>query len=136
VYRQEAIVSNRAVSRCVAVAAHGKRCQQTPHKGSPYCWHHLQSRKVPAPSRPAPAASRRRERTPAENDLTTLEPRARAGAPAARLAEAIGPDGLAQIMDLLDGVEDGTIVLTKRGDRLITDVRHLARLMVRVRKAV
>src|SRR4051812_27835865 len=42
------------VRRCVAVAAHGKRCQQTPFRGSPYCWHHTQSRKVWAPSRVRP----------------------------------------------------------------------------------
>ena len=45
-------MSSSPVTRCIAVAGHGKRCQQSPFRGSPYCWHHLQSRKVPAPSRP------------------------------------------------------------------------------------
>jgi hypothetical protein len=40
-----------SVSRCIAIAAHGRRCQQSRYKGSPYCWHHMQSSKVPAPSR-------------------------------------------------------------------------------------
>ena len=39
------------VDRCIAVAAHGRRCQQSTYRGGPYCWHHTQSRKVPAPSR-------------------------------------------------------------------------------------
>ena len=47
----------RSVSRCVAVAAHGRRCQQSPFRGSPYCWHHTQSRKVWAPSRPLSAGA-------------------------------------------------------------------------------
>lgn len=51
------------VSRCIAIAAHGRRCQQSRYKGSPYCWHHAQSRKVPAPSRVS--RSRSPEATPA-----------------------------------------------------------------------
>lgn len=47
-----------SVSRCTAIAAHGKRCQQSRYKGSPYCWHHAQSRKVPAPSRVGSSARR------------------------------------------------------------------------------
>src|SRR6185436_5562119 len=35
-------METRSVSRCVAIAAHGKRCQQSPFRGSPYCWHHTQ----------------------------------------------------------------------------------------------
>jgi hypothetical protein len=28
------------IVRCKAVAAHGKRCMQTPYMTSPFCWHH------------------------------------------------------------------------------------------------
>lgn len=28
------------IIRCKAVAAHGKRCMQTPYVTSPFCWHH------------------------------------------------------------------------------------------------
>jgi hypothetical protein len=28
------------IIRCKAVAAHGKRCMQTPYMTSPFCWHH------------------------------------------------------------------------------------------------
>ena len=28
------------ISRCKAVAAHGRRCMQTPYVTSPFCWHH------------------------------------------------------------------------------------------------
>lgn len=32
--------STLTISRCKAVAAHGKRCMQTPYMTSPFCWHH------------------------------------------------------------------------------------------------
>jgi hypothetical protein len=44
-------MSSSSVNRCIAIAAHGRRCQQSTYRGSPYCWHHTQSRKVWAPSR-------------------------------------------------------------------------------------
>jgi hypothetical protein len=28
------------MNRCQAVAAHGKRCRQTPYMTSGFCWHH------------------------------------------------------------------------------------------------
>ena len=62
-------METRSVSRCVAIAAHGKRCQQSPFRGSPYCWHHTQSRKIWAPSRPVvtpSAAAGRAEAAPVE----------------------------------------------------------------------
>ncbi len=32
--------STITISRCKAVAAHGRRCMQTPYITSPFCWHH------------------------------------------------------------------------------------------------
>jgi len=32
--------STLTISRCKAVAAHGKRCMQTPYMTSNFCWHH------------------------------------------------------------------------------------------------
>ncbi len=32
--------SRVTISRCKAVAAHGRRCMQTPYMTSPFCWHH------------------------------------------------------------------------------------------------
>jgi hypothetical protein len=52
-------MASMSVNRCIAVAAHGRRCQQTTYRGGPYCWHHTQSRKVWAPSR---VSSRRQQR--------------------------------------------------------------------------
>jgi hypothetical protein len=98
--------STRSVSRCVAVAAHGKRCQQSPFRGGPYCWHHMQSRKVWPPSRPpgpppvrlvdsAPVAAAAAEPVgPAADDLDR----------AARLARALGPE---RVDALLRFVESG-----------------------------
>jgi hypothetical protein len=32
--------SRPKIIRCQAVAAHGRRCMQTPYVTSPFCWHH------------------------------------------------------------------------------------------------
>lgn len=32
--------STITIARCKAVAAHGRRCTQTPYMTSPFCWHH------------------------------------------------------------------------------------------------
>ncbi|MGA0068148.1 MAG: hypothetical protein ACO3PB_01620 [Miltoncostaeaceae bacterium] len=32
--------SRLIINRCQAVAAHGKRCRQTPYMTSGFCWHH------------------------------------------------------------------------------------------------
>ncbi len=32
--------STITIARCKAVAAHGRRCMQTPYMTSPFCWHH------------------------------------------------------------------------------------------------
>jgi hypothetical protein len=77
------------VRRCVAVAAHGRRCQQTPYRGGPYCWHHTQSRKVWAPSRPLEAGART------------------AGAPA---VQPPGPSAAERLPGLLAGLDDADLV--------------------------
>ena len=32
--------SRLIINRCQAVAAHGRRCRQTPYLTSSFCWHH------------------------------------------------------------------------------------------------
>ena len=32
--------SRLIINRCQAVAAHGRRCRQTPYMTSSFCWHH------------------------------------------------------------------------------------------------
>ena len=104
------------VSRCIAVAAHGRRCQQSRYKGSPYCWHHLQSRKVFAPSRivpmrpralpaqeelgPAPGAVAAR-REDADRDL------------AVRLVRALGREAAAEVARLMDSGADVSLTLVR-----------------------
>jgi hypothetical protein len=105
----------RSVSRCVAVAAHGRRCQQSPFRGSPYCWHHTQSRKVWAPSRPLAAGGPVRlvedqeiVAPPAPPELTAAEI-----ATAARLFRGLGPERAQALLSFLDGspgADDFTIV--------------------------
>ena len=117
-------METRSVSRCVAIAAHGKRCQQSPFRGSPYCWHHTQSRKIWAPSRPVvtpSAAAGRAEAAPVEAEVA--EPRLAAAAPEViseatalamagrRIAELLGVRGAQDLVAFLEGDADGTYVI-------------------------
>jgi len=104
----------RSVSRCVAVAAHGRRCQQSPFRGSPYCWHHTQSRKVWAPSRPLAAGASTVRLVEAEEILdqpAAPELTAAELATAVRLVSALGPERAAALLSFLEGtgVDDFTI---------------------------
>jgi hypothetical protein len=112
----------RSVSRCVAVAAHGRRCQQSPFRGSPYCWHHTQSRKIWAPSRPLAAGAPVRlvedpevPAPPAPPELTAAEI-----ATAARLFRGLGPERAQALLSFLDGspgADDFTIVREREAHR-------------------
>jgi hypothetical protein len=110
-------VEKRSVSRCVAVAAHGKRCQQSPFRGSPFCWHHTQSRKIPPPSRPlsaAPAPAPRAGRAPLGDVAAVAELRAPVTVPvdAARLVELLGAQAPA-LVAFLEGWDDGALRLER-----------------------
>ncbi len=108
-------VSASPVRRCVAVASHGKRCQQSPFRGSPYCWHHLQSRKVPAPSRPLRVAPQPRVEVAALPVVDRM-------ALAVRLANSLGSDALAELVTFIEDRHDGTLVMLKE-DGAVVDVR-------------
>ena len=110
-------VSASPVRRCVAVAGHGKRCQQSPFRGSPYCWHHLQSRKVPAPSRPFRVAPQ----PPAEVAALPVVDRM---ALAVRLAHSLGTEELAELVTFIEDRRDGTLVLLKEDGRLVDMRAH------------
>jgi hypothetical protein len=99
------------VTRCVAVASHGKRCQQSPFRGSPYCWHHLQSRKVPAPSRPLRVAP-----PPAVEAGATL-PMVDRMAAAVRLAHGLSVEEISEIIRFIEDRRDGTLVIVRDGMR-------------------
>jgi len=108
-------VSVSPVRRCVAVASHGKRCQQSPFRGSPYCWHHLQSRKVPAPSRPLRVAPQ----PPGEVAALPIVDRM---ALAVRLANSLGSDALGELVTFVEDRRDGTLVMVKEYGGVV-DVR-------------
>ena len=128
-------METRSVSRCVAIAAHGKRCQQSPFRGSPYCWHHTQSRKIWAPSRPLGSAGSHRaseaaDRAEAEERRLGVDRRLaadrRAGraardAAALRLAEALGPERVEELLDFLEGPADGAYLLVRDADGLTSE---------------
>jgi len=115
-------METRSVSRCVAIAAHGKRCQQSPFRGSPYCWHHTQSRKVWAPSRPLSArATRERAEAAAAEAAAEAAPKVDLEALGARLAAALGPDKLAELVEFLEGPDDGAYLLVKDDGGLLSE---------------
>ena len=129
-------METRSVSRCVAIAAHGKRCQQSPFRGSPYCWHHTQSRKIWAPSRPlGSTSSPTRPAAPADS-VAAGERRAgvdrRAGeerrsgwaadeATGRRLLEALGPDRAAELLEFLESPADGAYLLVRDESGLLSE---------------
>jgi hypothetical protein len=122
-------MSGSSVSRCVAVAAHGKRCQQTPFRGSPYCWHHTQSRKVWAPSRTRAASPAAGLAPPAAHAdaapgrpvsaVPDPTPEANLSAIVALLARRMDPRDFAELVHFLANVEDGSLQMTKRGGDLV-----------------
>lgn len=105
-------MSASPVTRCVAIASHGKRCQQSPFRGSPYCWHHLQSRKVPAPSRPLRVAP-----PPADDDSGSALPIVDRMAAAVRLAHGLSVDEISEIIRFIEDRRDGTLVIVRDGMR-------------------
>lgn len=100
------------VRRCVAVASHGRRCQQSPFRGSPYCWHHLQSRKVPAPSRPVERSARVTPiDAPGAEPLVSVDRMAIA----MRLVNTLGTHTVTELVEFLESRKDGDFVVHKDG---------------------
>lgn len=117
-------METRSVSRCIAVAAHGKRCQQSPFRGSPYCWHHTQSRKVWPPSRPTPAPVRPADTRPrAVDDPLEMSARETLRASARTLTAQMVADmddgTLGVLVDFLDSQQRGAVVLAREGGRIV-----------------
>jgi hypothetical protein len=120
-------METRSVSRCIAVAAHGKRCQQSPFRGSPYCWHHTQSRKVWPPSRPGTSRSTARASMGARPetsgaDLTVASGRAlrASGQELARdLIGALDEDTLAVLVEFLRSDRPGAVYLARENGRIV-----------------
>lgn len=112
-------MSASPVTRCIAVAGHGKRCQQSPFRGSPYCWHHLQSRKVPAPSRPLRVAPGHPTEDGGEPVTLPVVDRM---ALAVRLAHGLGAEELGELVRFVEDRRDGTLVMLKESGH-VTDVR-------------
>jgi len=128
-------METRSVSRCVAIAAHGKRCQQSPFRGSPYCWHHTQSRKIPAPSRPLASTTAAR----ASSSVTAaVEAERRAGidrragderragwaadeATGRRLVEALGHERAEELVEFLESPTDGAYLLVRDENGLLSE---------------
>jgi len=122
-------METRPVSRCIAIAAHGKRCQQSPFRGSPYCWHHNQSRKVWPPSRPADTAGRVIARPTEAEDAAMRqarqESRHRTGEVLSRrLVEVLDDEALETLVAFLESDYDATALLAREGGHLAVVVDH------------
>ncbi len=108
-------MSASPVTRCIAVAGHGKRCQQSPFRGSPYCWHHLQSRKVPAPSRPLRIAQGSTTAAAAPAALPGVD-RVALGL---RLGHQLDEAALTELVRFVEDRRDGTLVMLKQDGQVI-----------------
>lgn len=106
-------MAQTAVTRCAAVASHGRRCQQTPYQGSGYCWHHLRSQKVHRPSRPLTRRPRRAEDRGPRN--APPEP---VSATRTRLDRMLGPDRVRDLLAFLEDERDGTLTLRREDGTL------------------
>jgi hypothetical protein len=111
----------RSVSRCVAIAAHGKRCQQSPFRGSPYCWHHTQSRKVWAPSRPLSSGAARERAADREDVAAQSSRRLDDEAMVRRVAAALGADKLGELLEFLESPDDGAYLLVRDDTGLLSE---------------
>ncbi|MGD9570276.1 MAG: hypothetical protein AB7V62_00140 [Thermoleophilia bacterium] len=117
----------------MAIAAHGKRCQQSPFRGSPYCWHHTQSRKIWAPSRPLGTGAARASETPSAGEAADrrLGDRRsgsdrRAGwaaeeAAARRLSDLLGPEKMGELLEFLESPADGAFLLVRDEGGLLSE---------------
>lgn len=125
-------MESRSVSRCVAIAAHGKRCQQSPFRGSPYCWHHTQSRKIWAPSRPLGSGSRTVDAplplddpggAPGEDLRIGADRRAGRAehAMARRLCDLLGAERVGELLDFLESPADGAYLLVRDEGGLLSE---------------
>ncbi len=116
-------MSPSSVNRCIAIAAHGRRCQQSTYRGSPYCWHHTQSRKIWAPSRTSS-----RPRTPEAPVIALADrPERERDRVAAidRIAAHLNQGQLEQLARFLEAPGDGTLTINRAHGYL--EVRGSAR---------
>ena len=116
-------METRSVSRCVAIAAHGKRCQQSPFRGQPLL---LASHPEPQDLGPEPAAGRGRagiastrsgrarraeERRRASSGGRRADRSGGVGGPGGRalrrLSEVLGPERVEELLDFLEGPAEG-----------------------------
>jgi hypothetical protein len=138
-------VPPRSVNRCIAVAAHGRRCQQTTYRGSPYCWHHTQSRKVWAPSRMqagsrtvrgALSAAMGVEAAPLVEDVVLVPEAPVSADPLDRVAAALDPVALEALADFLEAHGTGVFRIDRVDGRVTaahTDPRLSRALTARSR---
>ena len=116
------VMDTRSVSRCVAIAAHGKRCQQSPFRGSPYCWHHTQSRKIWAPSRPLVRQRGRERAARAAEAAAEAAPKVDRETPS-RVASGRGARRreAGRVGAFLEGPDDGAYLLVKDDGGLLSE---------------
>lgn len=106
------------VNRCIAIAAHGRRCQQTTYRGGPYCWHHTQSRKVWPPSRVSSRPPRAPKPVVAPVEVTPLRPEPTLP-PLERIALELTADQLEELAEFLEHRSFGTFRIQKADGEVV-----------------
>src|SRR5690606_11066360 len=97
-----------------------------------YCWHHTQSRKVWAPSRPLGSGSRPAAPAPATGNVVAAGSDGRpVAAPipagsavdgaAHRLAERLGPERVEELLAFLESPADGAYLLVRDAGALLSE---------------
>ena len=116
---EEVLVPMSTVNRCIAIAAHGRRCQQSTYRGGPYCWHHTQSRKVWPPSRVSPRPSRAvKPAPPAPLEVTQLRPEPTLP-PLERISRDLSAEQLEELAEFLEHRSFGTFRIQKSDGEVV-----------------
>ena len=87
--------------RCQAMAAHGRRCMQTPYMTSPFCWHH----------------TARADRDELRRESLRNEEASKVGAD--RVISVLGTAKVAELVELIEAEGADHIRIERDGDEII-----------------
>jgi len=97
-----------AMNRCRAVAAHGRRCVQTPFMTSPFCWHH----------------TARTDRDALRQENMRSEDHAKVSID--RIVHILGDREVTEIAEFLESGDQGEIRIERRGDQIVARTERTA----------
>jgi hypothetical protein len=97
-----------AINGCKAVAAHGRRCVQTPFMTSPFCWHH----------------TARTDRDALRHETMRSEDHAKVSID--RIVRILGDREVTEIAEFLESGDQGEIRIERRGDQIVARTERAA----------